>query len=64
MQGTLDHVWDDMVTPCGLTRGQIFQLPHTDKLPGLVSSVEVTLKVSRESLGNPTTRFVRSAGSS
>jgi hypothetical protein len=46
-----DQMWDDVVTLCGLTRKQIFRLPVKDKVPGLLSSVEVALTVSRESLG-------------
>ena len=51
MLDVLNHPWDDTVTPCGLTREEAFRVPMREKVPGLLSSVEVALTVSRESLG-------------
>lgn len=47
----VDQARDDVATPCGLTRSELIRLPVRGKAPGLISSVEVALTVSRDSLG-------------
>lgn len=47
----VNQVRDDVATPCGLTRSELFRLPMREEAPGLISSVEVALTVSRDSLG-------------
>ena len=48
MLDVLDHIWDDIVTPCRLTRGEVFRVPMREKAPSL--SGEVALTLCRESL--------------
>lgn len=51
MLGVFDRAREDIATPYGLTRAQLFSLPVIEKSTELLTSVEVALKVSPGSLG-------------